>query len=1082
VVAKPLTYADALRILGHRRSRLVVALDAVASAGLAAWATAAWAGGNGADAGIPLNLFELKNDVVRYGQALAERTSDWRSGLSRFDRTQRLAAAHAVLVVTAYFEALELAEPPVPLEELALTSAEQVAQATGERLPVGYVELIELLATDRLPLPECHRPYTRTRQEVGEAHTRLAERVASFARGLGLWEELDSVKQRRMHAAVTGSGTLKTALRLYDDSYRRLATDNHEFAMWASLSQAHALGAELSTVADLLASAAERSPGNRTHAHLLEINRSALDEPVISSAQAPEGVVLPPLREAYVNPSCRVAEVNPGDAPAEHGWWRNQNSIPDVETLLAGYLVSPRATQAPLVVLGEPGSGKSKLTEVLAARLADSDFLPIRVELRTVPAESMIHEQIEHAVYRGPGERVGLHDLLEAAQGALPVVMLDGFDELLQASGVNRYDYLEQVRDFQRTQARIGRPVAVIVTSRTVVADRVRFPIGTLAVRLEPFGETQVRRWLDVWARHNTDVLAARGLRPLPAETALAHSELAGQPLLLMLLALFDATDNALQRNGAGLGPAELYEALLTDFALREVRRAPQNQGLSTARQQELAERELHRLAVVALSMFSRRRQSATAAELDRDLPVLFREDEDRERSRPADDVPTAAQRAIGRFFFLHTSEATRRGQPAHSYEFLHATFGEFLTAWLTVRALRDLAAVHQVLRRGVTSTGEHLDDGFLHAALSFSGLAERRPTVDFLTELLRRMTDRERAEIRMLIPLLLADSLYPSQNRAFRDYEPVRHPIPRRLAAYSANLTLLLVLLADEWVDTAELFEKEPVEDWLRHTGLWHGQFAKAEWDGLVDVVRARILRTDMQLKVILSREDGSPVAVRDVLALLPPESSHIRTEYDILISDPDNAAYDLAVPPAAKSGHMIREMAYLPNWRTGLLLLHSIPALRTTPDALRWHTEDERRTAPGLRIAELDYARDAAPERRVQLYRAAFGALPGHPQMREQLLLRLRDEIPGLPPALVLDLLRQPFPGRPSPAHLAAVDALWRRLNQPGARRDPQARDLVIALVKSLERAAPGTHLAGLSPDLLSASRGRSIRAAAL
>jgi hypothetical protein len=28
-------------------------------------------------------------------------------------------------------------------------------------------------------------------------------------------------------------------------------------------------------------------------------------------------------------------------------------------------------------------------------------------------------------------------------------VLLDGFDELVQAAAVNRYDYLEQVRDFQ---------------------------------------------------------------------------------------------------------------------------------------------------------------------------------------------------------------------------------------------------------------------------------------------------------------------------------------------------------------------------------------------------------------------------------------------------------------------------------------------------------------------------------------------------------------------------------------------------------------------------------------------------------
>jgi hypothetical protein len=33
--------------------------------------------------------------------------------------------------------------------------------------------------------------------------------------------------------------------------------------------------------------------------------------------------------------------------------------------------------------------------------------------------------------------------------GALPVVLPDGFDELLQATGVSRSDYLEQVRDLR---------------------------------------------------------------------------------------------------------------------------------------------------------------------------------------------------------------------------------------------------------------------------------------------------------------------------------------------------------------------------------------------------------------------------------------------------------------------------------------------------------------------------------------------------------------------------------------------------------------------------------------------------------
>ncbi|MFD9464234.1 hypothetical protein [Streptomyces sp. NPDC060027] len=44
--------------------------------------------------------------------------------------------------------------------------------------------------------------------------------------------------------------------------------------------------------------------------------------------------------------------------------------------------------RAPLIVLGQPGSGKSVLTQVLAARLPPADFLVVCVVLREVAADT----------------------------------------------------------------------------------------------------------------------------------------------------------------------------------------------------------------------------------------------------------------------------------------------------------------------------------------------------------------------------------------------------------------------------------------------------------------------------------------------------------------------------------------------------------------------------------------------------------------------------------------------------------------------------------------------------------------------
>src|SRR5439155_2827661 len=136
------------------------------------------------------------------------------------------------------------------------------------------------------------------------------------------------------------------------------------------------------------------------------------------------------------------------------------------------------------------------LARVLAARLPAADFMPVRVILRDVLAAADLQDQLEQAIRAATGDRVEWPALVRSAGGALPVVLLDGFDELLQAVGVSQTDYLDKVARFQQREADQGRPVAVVVTSRTAVADRARIPAGTVLLRLEPFRREQIERWV----------------------------------------------------------------------------------------------------------------------------------------------------------------------------------------------------------------------------------------------------------------------------------------------------------------------------------------------------------------------------------------------------------------------------------------------------------------------------------------------------------------------------------------------------------------------------------------------------------
>ena len=927
--------------------------------------------------------------------------------------------------------------------------------AAEGKVPDGYVEIIEFLLREPLPLPEPHRPYADVRGRLADCYAKLSNRLIKFVSGLAVWDDLDARGKDALRGAARRLPA--RALDRYDDGYRFLAVDNREFGIWAGLTEVHAFGVGLSGMSSLLAEIAIRRPGQRSRAHLAMSYHAGLAEPVIGSGRAPDGVVLPPLGEAYVDPVCRVADVEPGDRPSEAEWWECRELVPDIGAFLAGYLTSLRATRAPLVVLGEPGSGKSKLVEVLAARLPEQDFLPILVQLRDVAAESMVWEQIEQAIFQGPGKHVSWHDLLEAAEGALPVVLLDGLDELIQATAVNRYDYLEQVRDFQLRQARIGRPVAVVVTSRTVVADLVRFPHGSLALQLQPFTDDQVRRWLEIWDRHNSSILAARGLRPLPAEIALAHRELTEQPLLLLLVAIFDAADNSLQRLDARLGRAELYERLLAEFAGREIAKTARNRALPADRQRRLAVREVQRLAVVALAMFARGQQAASEAELNQDLPVLFAEEEG--PGSDSDMALTPAQRATGRFFFIHKSEARLHDERVRSYEFLHATFGEFLVARLTVSALRDIAAYREVMRRGTTAAGQ-LDDGFLYAALSFSCLVSRTPIISFMRELLHQLPDYERALCREILSDLIAGSLFPRPSRSFQHYEPVQHAIIRRLACYSANLVVMLVLLAEN-VSVSEFCSPGDTDKkWAQYGYLWRSAFTSSEWRNLIDTIRVQVSRRAGPVEIILMQEDGSPVSPTD--SIIITEMSSGLTNFDVHVSGREDVSYDAEIAFSSIAGRVFRDLAFIPSWHTAMLLLDTVPHIRAAGGETRYQLGDGTLSLPGYMLAHLDYARGPDPDIRCKLYEACARTVAASPELKAQLLGRLRQDMPDFPVVSVVEILRKMDNHPPAESYIMIVNALWERANS-----GPD-RESIAELVSDLRAAWPIEVLTTLNEEL--------------
>ncbi|MEV5555210.1 hypothetical protein AB0L44_16285 [Nonomuraea wenchangensis] len=851
------SYADALRILGCKDGRLAKVIGFAAAAERSGWPLA----GAGQ---LVMGVADMRASVVRYGEDVLGRLPELRGGVDRHTRTQRLAAAHAVIVVSAYFEALGEAKLPFTLEQLDRT--EKIAR--GVPTPERFARLMAALMLERLPTPEPHIPFGETRQAVERAYARMSEALAGYAAGLPVWDELshdDQILLPRMLA----EGPPAHALRVYDENYRSLALDSHEFGVRSLVTERPQPSTALSRVAWLLAELAPPRVGDRPMVHLARMAANLLDQPLLLAGKLPEDVYLPLLGEGYLTPRCRVAELTRDASPALDGWWEDQRLLPDTEAFLVGHLTSLRATRAPLLVLGDPGSGKTKLTEVLAARLARSEFLPIRVDLQGVAPRADVTEQIEQAIAAVLGEEVSYGDLVEAAGGAQPVILLDGLDELL-LGGAGRYDYLARVEEFQRREAGLGRPAAVIVTSRTVVAERIRFPDGLLALRLLPFEDDQVRQWLEIWDQANRALLARRDLTPLPAEAALAHGEMARQPLLLLLLALYDAGGNAAQQDDPRRRPlkrSRLYEVLLRDFTERETGGAGR----------VVIDQELVLLGAAALSMLARGRQVITDEALERDLPALCHGGEDDPADADPDRAARAgwARRATERFFFV------RRG----GHAFLHSTFGDFLVAWLAVYALRDLDRRRSLAGDEPLALVQSVDDDLLYAVISHSCLAERGPIVGFVIDLLDDVPPEVRARCVEQLSGLLRRSLHECGRRHFTGFRPVRHSLARRLAAYSANLALLVVAAADGPVRVSELLPgPDAPERWSSFTHLWKGQLGEEGWNGLVTALSARRVVENGEEDVVLGADD--PTGMGDaVVAVATGYGPRHRRLLDLLL-----------------------------------------------------------------------------------------------------------------------------------------------------------------------------------------------------
>lgn len=859
-----------------------------------------------------LDLLDVKDRLFDLGHKVYDFIAR-RIEMDYIDRTEQMKAAYALICYTAYFDVLQ----------------DVIPNDVRKKLKLGFEKKREMMAdsinsTDTLPTSpvisdiRCNifyadhvTSFSDIKKQLTTVYERVTQNLIKMVLEASIFNEDKEKEKQELEALKTKLEEIPSrAIKVYESQYLHLADQFNDFALLAQLKNFEGIHYAIeknkvaidmiagiakkidvglkklneivnSIVTDYSAIQAQDIVDDLTKKYIATIEEPIIDDKEISSDTEIIRLRFPRIVDAFIPQSYKCLSYERKETKLEDiSVWSQLPTQHDLDSFFVKYLYSPDSIDYPLVILGQPGSGKSLLTKVLSAQLMSNSYTVVRIPLREVNAEDgidvLVEDQIKKLTSR-PLSAQGYGGFAAQFNEKPLIIILDGYDELLQAKGDVFSGYLEKVRRFQQDQKAMKRPVRIIITSRITLIDKARIPINSTILRLMEFDHQQRKTWVDIWNSINANYFKESHIAPfsLPSKQEGKENsiiELAEQPLLLLMLALYDSEANELAKTNE-IKRTELYDNLLRRFVRRERRRyVPGFEDKSLKEQEKIIDQEMGRLGVVAIGMYNREKVVILSRQLENDLDTFNARRDD---GSPRLHTLKESESVLGGFFFIHKSMA--QDVDAHSdnsesaYEFLHNTFGEFLTADFilrnTINEVKDILVDRKFKSSGLTnklSNPDSLNPSWFYC-LMFVPLYSRPVVIEMLREHAIKALERalqvegctiniEQHDFVDNLIFLVKNQLKMVLNtrnspKVMRSGTVLNQDIP--LWGYLSTYTLNLIILACTLSPNGFEFNEEEychpetnvldARPWNKLTSLWKAWFASADLMGLSVILQAK-------------------------------------------------------------------------------------------------------------------------------------------------------------------------------------------------------------------------------------------------